>query len=281
MKYFKHFTFITLFVVLTSCSSDKETVTDDNSNQFELFINGVLVSSQIGESVFKTEGTINLGGLSFNTSGQFGYFSLDLITGSPNATSQFYSFRGYSSNYFDFNLESIDEVKKRVKGTFSGYVYANPFDINSEKKFVSGSFNTKYKDVLPAITNLRNKAKINGNQWTSSNKYLTREVTNYNQITQHDLSDDPFKIMIKYDFGTITEGTYNFINSNISNKIQLAKFDILTQTFVSYDCAGTLNITDKTEIVITGNYNFTAIHPITGEIITVSEGDFRLINRPF
>ncbi len=281
MKYFKHFTFITLFVVLTSCSSDKETVTDDNSNQFELFINGVLVSSQIGESVFKTEGTINFGRLSFNTSGQFGYFSLDLNTGSPTATSLFYSFRGYSSNYFDFNLESIDEVKKRVKGTFSGYVYANPLDINSEKKFVSGSFNTKYKDVLPAITNLRNKAKINGNQWTSSNKYLTREVTNYNQITQHDLSDDPFKIMIKYDFGTITEGTYNFINSNISNKIQLAKFDILTQTFVSYDCAGTLNITDKTGIVITGNYNFTAIHPITGEIITVSEGDFRLINRPF
>lgn len=293
MKYFNKILLITLLIVLNSCSSDDDQTaanptdpTDDNFvPQFEMFINGQLSGYSFSQA-YKTENTITFRNyseeiISFQKSGQFGFCYINLNTGTPTITSVFKSFRGFSSNYFNFNLESLDEVNKKVKGTFSGYLYADPFNTNSEKKFVSGSFYTKYEDVIPAVTQLGNKAKINGNDWTRSNQYFTRETNNYNQVTQHDLSSDPYKIMIKYDLGTIAEGTYNFTNSNISNKVQLAKFDAQTGSFVNYNSSGTLTITDKSGPIISGIYNFIAVHPTSGESISVTEGSFKLIYRPF
>ncbi|MBL7885433.1 MAG: hypothetical protein JNJ52_01685 [Flavobacterium sp.] len=293
MKYFSKILLTALLIVLNSCSSDDDQTTtnpteptDDNFvPQFEMFINGQLSGYSFSQA-YKTENTITFRNyseeiLSFQKTGQFGFCYINMSTGTPTITSVFKSFRGFSANYFNFNLDFIDEVNKKVKGTFSGYLYADPLNINSEKKFVSGSFFTKYEDVIPAVTQLGNKAKINGNDWASSNQYFSRETNNYNQVTQHDLSTDPYKIMIKYDLGTIAEGTYNFTNSNVSNKVQLAKFETQTTTFFDYNCSGTLTITDKSGSIISGFYSFTAIHPTSGESITVTDGVFKLIYRPF
>ena len=54
------------------------------------------------------------------------------------------------------DLENFDEVNKIVKFTFSGYIYADPLNLASEKKFVSGSFYQKYEELLPVVFGLKN-----------------------------------------------------------------------------------------------------------------------------
>lgn len=285
MKYLQLQILFFLLILTNSCSTDKDIQL--NESKFELFVNGKLIATgaDIEGNVFKTENTIEFKGfpntlLSFNSSGQFGFFKLNSYTDVTTPIAKnFYSFRGFSSNYFNFNLESIDEINKKVKGTFSGFLYANPLDLNSEKKFVSGSFDIKYKDVIPGISNLGNSAKINGVQWTKSNTYYTRETSNFYQITQHDLNDGPYKIMIHYRSYDVTVGTYNFSSSDITFKVELAIFDSLYATFINYECNGILNITHVNGDLYVGNYNFTANHPITGEIITVTDGSFKFIHK--
>ncbi len=286
MKNLKLFVFICFslfFVACSTSSSDAITPVEDSFvPQFEIKINGVTTNYYLNTNIYKFENTFNIGYypstlLSFDKSGKFGNFCIELPTSNNNITRKYYSFKGFSSHYFNLNIESVDEVNKRVKGTFSGYIYADPLDLNSETKFVSGSFYQKYEELIPVIFGLKNSAKINGNDWFSVNKYATRSTSDYNKITQHDLYDDEYKIMVSYDLINTTVGTYNFTNSDLTNKIQLAKFDVQTGTFINYNCTGILNITYKYNKIVEGTYNFTAINPVTNEIVPVTNGNFKLV----
>lgn len=290
MKNFNKIALLFLIPLFFSCSSNSSSE-DSFEPYFEKSVNGESVSGGDEIRVYKFEDTFNVGyypntHLSFNSSGKFGFCSIELPIPNTNGTQKFYSFRGFSSHYFNLIIENLDEVNKRIKVSYSGYVYANPLDFNSEKKYVSGSFYQEYEELVPAVSGLGNNAKINGNDWVSTNKYSTRSPSAYSKITQHDFSDDEYKIMVNYDFSSTTVGTYNFNNSDITNKIQLAKYDVASETFINYECSGTLDITYKyngtnNNRLFEGNYNFTAINPITNESVSVTNGSFKLTHGDF
>lgn len=287
----KAFRILFCIVLATSagCSSNEDdepvvpTTEVEVPSVFRMDVNGIEKYNTSGAIVFKTENTIliklNDTRFSFDISGQFGFIKLDLDFPYPNQTSLFYSYRAFSSNYFDFNLEQVDEVHKRVKGTYSGYLYANPEDLNSEIKYVSGSFDLAYQDLVPTVSGLGNHAKIDGADWSRTNKYSIQGGDGFgSHVVQHDLSDDKYKIIIHYDLTDTTVGTFNFVPVDATNKIEIAKYDTATNTYINYNCTGTLVITKREGNIFGGMYQFTAVNPNNpADTIQVTDGDFKLV----
>lgn len=279
-----------LFLIMAfaaGCSSNDSEQQDDSPSVFRLFVNGE--EQEVPVYAYKTEDNIVIDlwnhKMGFDTSGRFAYFNIDLQTGTVSQTSRFYSYREYSSNFFEFSLESIDTQKKRIKGTFSGYLYADPANLNSEQKHVSGSFDVRYYDLAPTITGIKNQAKIAGAEWKSNWQYFTRGPygPTYTKIIQHNVDGGQYKIMLHYDMTTspnlYTVGTINFTDSDITNKVQLAKFDPLTQTSVLYNCTGTLTVTQVERNIASGNYQFTAVNPNNpSDVIAVTDGSYKMVS---
>lgn len=281
MKKFLSVVLASVFLMFGSCSSDDNNQTATEPEfvpKFEMTVNGV-DSNYAVPRLFKQENKIFCGLFSFDTSGRFGNFFLDLHTGTNTLTSKFYSFVGNSSNYFSMNYEIFDLEHQRIKGTFSGYLYSNPANLNSEKKYVSGSFDLKFDEVIPSILGQTNKAKINGIDWVRTFKYEAWPDHNYYfRKIQYDFNDKEYGIKIYYDLQTITTGTYNFQNTDITNKIQLFKFDVQTGTFINYVSSGTLNVTQKEGSIVSGTYNFTAVNPNnSSDVIQVTDGAFKFL----
>jgi hypothetical protein len=284
--------YILFILVLISCSSDSNSeaiVVEDFKDSFELFVNGKAVEVDYSNQVYRTENTFTIGGynnalISFDKSGRFGHATIGFLENSDLSPylKIFYSFRGFSSKYFNLKIESIDEVNKRIKGSFSGNLFYNPLDIKSEGKFVSGRFYANYRDLVPSVSGLKNTAKINENLWIRTNKYVERSTQNYWDFIQHDLSDDEFKIKIYYNSKNIEKKRYDFSQSDINYKVQLSKFDINTGAFVDYNCSGVLNINLKSNNIIGGTYDFEAVNPENiKEVIKVTKGEFKLVSSLF
>ena len=291
----KNITFLFFLFLIFSCSSDNS----DNEitpikpfvESFEMSVNGEAFTYDA--NLYRIEDTFTIGFgsnqlLSFNKFGNFGDFFVDLRLDSPTKTSKFYSYVNFSSNYFTFKIDELDEINKTVNGSFSGYLVSDKLNLNSEKKFVNGSFAKKYQDVAPLISNLKNSAKINGNPWIQTNEYLTKEINN-TLIIRNTVSDDPYKIMIKYIEDDINIGTFNFSELTPTITIQLAKFDTATQQYVTYISTGTLKVLQKEPLISNGNtfilrgtYEFTAVNPNNfDDVITVTEGSFKVYNTYF
>lgn len=273
------------FLSFCSCSSDDQPVVTTpvtTPSVFHIEIAGE-AHDYSEPKVDKIENTflIKAGGtqLSFDGQGRFGFVKLNLNSSTPTQTSLFYSFRDFSSHYFNFTSQSIDLVNKRIKGTFSGYLFSNATNLSSEQKYITGYFDLPYIEAVPSISKLGNQAKINGADWSSTNRYRTRGVAeNYANVVEHDVSDDPYKIMVHYNQNASPVGTYNFTDANATNKVQLARFDPQTGNYVNYICSGTLNITFRQSDIFEGNYHFTAVNPSNpSETIAVDNGKFRLV----
>ncbi len=287
---------VSLLCVLTiGCSSDAEEAAVA-AESFHMFVNGEDIQSFYRNSdpfTYKSESEVGLDDrnfyhLSLDKNGRFGNFRIKLRVGPGDLDRTFYSHTDYSSNYFTFNLISIDENTHRIKGSFSGYVYADPFDLNSESKYVNGDFDQNYENIVPAIIGLGNHAKINGNEWKSTNLYKTKITPdNNNYITYHYVYDDAYKVMLKFNPSTIGIGTHDFAPDTDNNLIQLAKFDTITASYVNYNCTGTLNITQKESLgqekfILSGTYTFTAVNPQDpSDVIQVTDGAIKLFYKFF
>lgn len=286
--------FIFLILTVGSCSSDDpediiivgpavEPPTAAPS-VLNMKINGEDYAVNIAARTLKSEETVHIllynngGEISFDTSGRFGFCKLVILDGFPSFEKTFYSKPDYSSNYFTFHLDSYDEVNKRVKGYFSGYVYRTSQSL-VESKFVNGTFDLSYDVLIPPVSNLGNSAKINGADWAQTNSYSTRGTgAAYGDITRHTVSDDQYKIMIHYQEAASPVGTYNFTNTDATNKVQLAKFDPISGTYTDYICTGTLVFNRREQRIFGGTYQFTAVNPTNpSDIIQVTNGTFKFI----
>ncbi len=293
MKKIKQLFFVLALSLFFGCSSDSETETPYQQT-LNLSVNGVVNEGFNFYAVrYEDDIIIHATGyqpfdISFDAAGHLGNIKLELGVGSGNEqiSRNYYTHTDFNSQYFDFNLISIDPLTNRIKGNFSGILYADPFDLNSEGKYVSGDFEMNYIDMAPGVTGLKNKAKINGNNWSRTSSYFIKDIPNDNTfITQNNRSDDAYKIMIKFKPSEIAIGTYNYTPLDNTNLVQVARFDPVTETYINYDCSGTLTITGKemalsyTPIifVLSGNYNFTAVNPLDPtDIIYVTEGVFKI-----
>lgn len=284
-----------VFIAITSCSTNEDDTAntspdpnvEETPSNLKIDVNGVeYYNSDL--QVLKTESKISFSGCEFDTYGQLAYLSISVPTGNSSGTMRtFSSFKYFNSNYFTFNLESVDEINKRVKGNFAGYLYANPTDLNSEKKFVSGSFNLKYRDLVPGVFGLKNRAKINGNEWVKVYRESSNTEQTFTQrIIHQDYSSDEYKITIDYQvpyyISSFPATTYNFNPTDVSNNVRIAKYDVTTGSLINYNTTGTFSITKFENYIIRGNYSFTAVNPNNpSDIIQVTDGEVKMIHNYF
>lgn len=273
-----------LLLVFMGCSDDNNQGSEQpqtEQNFSEIYVNGVLVDNAvIKDKVFyKVEdefymGTTSSKILSFNKNGDFGSFRWSTYR-------LFYSYHPYSSHFFKLNIEEIDEVNKKVKINFNGEMYSDPNSLQSEGKYVSGRIVAKYIEVIPSIFGLKNTAKINGQDWIRTNSVQVNSgISGYaNRCIQNEYSDKEYRIKIYYQVGTTVAGTYNFTPTDPIHKVEISKYDLLTNSYINYDCTGQLKILYTFERQINGEYSFTGVNPNNpSDIVTVTNGEFKIIS---
>ena len=154
-------------------------------------------------------------------------------------------------------------------------MYSNPNSLQSEGKYVSGRIVADYIEVIPSIFGLKNKAKINGQDWIRTNSVQVNSgITNYsNRCIQNEYNDKEYRIKIYYEVGTTVAGTYNFTSTDPIHKVEISKYDLLSNSYINYDCTGQLKIMYTFGRQINGEYSFKGINPNdNNDIITVTNG---------
>jgi len=278
-------------LVFISCSEDNNQVEEQPQIEqtfSEIYVNGVLVDNSIlnNQIFYKVEDEFYMGvatskTISFNENGDFGSFKWNFYNSESGTYKWFYSYRPYSSNFFKLNIEEIDEVNKKVKINFNGAMYGDPNSLQSEGKYVSGRIVAKYVEVIPSIFGLKNTAKINGQNWIRTNSVQVNDgVNNFvNRCIQNEYNDKEYRIKIYYQIGATVAGTYNFTSTDQINKVEISKYDLLTNSYTDYNCMGQLKILNTFERQIKGEYSFTGINPNNpADVVTVTNGEFKIIS---
>ncbi len=303
IRFTKYVFLLSILLSFAACSSDSSDPIEEEiplgPTLMQLSINGDEIRNNAHPQApfFRSEDTFiyntdtdDLGlSFSFDKSGRLGFVSYKMTVGPGSLTRKFSNFRNYASHYFTFNIIAVDEEHRRVKGSFSGYLYANPENLNSESKFISCNFELDYKDIIPDVFGTKNEAKIDGIQWSRINRFYSRSLENSNYVIENTLDDGPYKITINYNPQTngINTGVYNFTAADVTNKVVLFRFNRDTSSFIQYNCSGTLRVTrreriDMNTFILSGTYDFTAVNVNdAAEVIDVTEGIYKIIYRAF
>lgn len=212
--------------------------------------------------------------LSFKADGSFGIFETEYIfPGGRQA--EFSSVIPFSDNYMDFYVV-VDEQQRRVKGGFSGYVYGDPFDINSEEAFINGEFDMPYAVTQSAVRDYGVSAKLNGEPWEYANWQSAAFINPTTQKSEY-FGSDPYKITIIYN-RAITPGTYSFSASDPSTCIRLSKYDTNTHSYLDYQCSGSFDLNSVEDLLYSGTFQLNAVNPENpGEVIQVTDGHFKTL----
>lgn len=202
---------------------------------------------------------------------------------------QYYNYAYDSGEYFHFELESLDEENHTVKGSFSGRLYANRFDLNSEYVEVSGSF---YNEInsdfgtseFSMFGNLPNvSAKINGTDWHATRnldefRFLEGYVDEPEQRKY--ISDDRYKLAFRFTF-VQSLGDYQFTDTTGAEYIKLGVYNPVTGLFDYYNLtSGEFNIVENMQTSDisfrqSGTFNLTAVNPNnSADVIHITDGVF-------
>lgn len=273
--------FLLLAIVLIySCSSNDDSVVESNYFKYTFDGKEVNVKNWIAtkyEKRFKVEGVSEDGesfGIIFNI-----YGNLTQAFSDPNNSSipASWSYVYYKSNYFKIDSIEVDELNKRVSIEFSGDLYEDEYDLDSNKHTVKGGFSVEYVDDVLPISGIETSANINGKQWYGTNSDSEGGFFSGSDIQLNESSDDEYQLSFFLNHDNTTESSYNFDSNSTVNKVKLFKFDVNRREYVEFETEGILTITEKevgpTYTIITANFNLLATKG--GETITVSEGKIR------
>ncbi len=277
---FKVYLFVVLTSLAVSCSSSSDSDGDSiPANSGSLSVNGTSVTlsnnlAQRSENTLAITADAEDGSSLQFTFNSFG--NLDSANYYDAEGNSYYSYKHFNSNYFTFNLLSIDAANKTVKVSYSGKVYRENEDLNSSFKTISGSFNLTYIEQTPIVTGLGLSCNIAGNNW-----YETSFWDNgfFGDLDRKFISSDANMIAMKFASEGITPGTYNFTPTS-ANAIQLAKYNTTTLEYDFYNCTGTFTVTSNGAVsfatIVQGTFNFTATNPSNpSQQIVVSNGIFK------
>ena len=288
MKFIRVFAVLLVISIFSSCSSDESSGSSNPKESFTYKLNNLNVPI-VSWTAVRTENFIEVLGIASDGSSiyasfdKFGHFerigSTSPVSSSIPWRDSFYEF---SSNYFNFELVSLDETNKTVKVNFSGKLYEDMFDLSSSSSSVEGNFYVKYVDQpAPEVTGLGTSLKINGTNWRSIKESQTDGFFSGSDITLTAQSDDAYAFGLTINHNNTQKGTYNFTPSTTVNKVVLSKYDPLTNSYVDFAGTGTLVITDKIVgsqyTIIKGTYVFNAKDPKTNISTTITEGAFKTI----
>ena len=77
-------------------------------------------------------------------------------------------------------------------------------------------------------------------------------------------------------------GVYNFTNTDVIKKVQIAKYNQATMTYTYYNCSGSVTFINLWNYCIQGTYNFTGVNPTnSSDVITIENGNFKSEYNPF
>lgn len=287
MKKLQLFAFVCIAALAISCSSDDGGGSTGGTFEpsFEYTFDGsplditVSQGSKSGNSMLVVAGDSEGNSIQFQFD-KFGNLGSVSATPSDFEMPDYNSHKNYSGHYFTFNLLEINESNKTVKASFSGKLYEDEEDLNSDFKEVSGSFWVKYTEVTPQVAGLEVSAKINGNDWYSTNSFTSNGTGGGDTFIIHELSDDEYKIMLGFDDSDMTPGVRNFTPSTQTIYATVAKYNLQTKVYETYNATGTIEITDVEASgfisIVSGTYSFTTVNPDnSSQTITVTNGKFK------
>lgn len=283
MKVLKTISALVLLLFIISCSSDGSDSDEiSNKDSFNYKYENESVNINSWQAV-KSENTIAISGtgdagevvfFQFNVFGNLS--SVTVLTGETDDVGfqkSYYSYEYFKSNYFNFDLVGIDEANKRVSVKFSGDLYEEEYDIDSESRNIEGSFNVKYTEVTPQISGLEVSAKINGDSWYSTSTFLSAGSSTSPLSLIHYSDDENFISYTIYP-NEVNTGTYQFDQNSTVYKIDFSQYDPITNDFINYETTGVFTI-DEYNVgfgisQIKGTFSLIAKNE--DEVITITEG---------
>ena len=283
------FAFIAVSFLTFSCSSDSSSDgPSQTGSTFTLNYNGTNIPiNQI--TATKSENKLYVYGVAvdgqafgifFNKFGDLGWADSYSVESFDFIDQK--SHYNFGSNFFNFQMVSLDEVNKRVKVNYSGRVYTDENDILSEYSEVSGTFDVVYIDVVPQIPGMGVSAKIAGSDWYETQiGYMNQFGSDYAE--NHHINDSAYKLVIVLNPSAISEGSFTFNSASDVNRVQLAKFNPDTMEYTFYNTVGNFNMTDISDVgnfdVHTGSFSFTATNPTnSADVIQVTDGYFKTVH---
>jgi hypothetical protein len=179
----------------------------------------------------------------------------------------------FTSNTFIFTLENLDTNNKTVQVKYSGKVFENEYDYESEYINVSGSFKVSYTEITPEIQGLGTFAKIDGKDWHG----LVMHSTVENQQTKilYAENDGKYTIGITFPDYEPKVGNFAFSSNSFANRISFQEYDVVTHEYIDYNVSGTVNYTTLNDYFVEGTFSLTATHPVTKSKIVISNGTFK------
>ena len=284
MKTLKNALFVMFVALMASCSSDDSDPVDNtpgNEEQsFEYSLNGQDIPMTIyggyisGEMIFVSAGAADGRSiqLTFNVFGDIATATSFSTQGNVNSYMNHYFFK---ENYFDFEMVSLDN--NQVKANFSGKLYDDQYDLDSDFVTVEGSFVIDLTNTPPPIDGLTVSATVNGKAWHE----VEGGTTSGSSYSLFSNSDNEYSFSFLIDPGTIAIGNNTFNANSEVNKVVVYKYNTALgyeEELVSNN--GTFNITSKTTVgnftVIEGTFTVNAEHPETGADVTVTNGQFKI-----
>jgi len=178
----------------------------------------------------------------------------------------------FTSNTFTFTLENLDTKNKTVQVKYSGKVFENEYDYESEYIMVNGSFKVSYEEIEPLVKDQGTFAKIDGKEWHGLVMNTSREN---GTTTLNAENDSEYTIGIAYPEGDAAVGTFTFTSNNFANRISFQKYDLTTHEYITYDVSGTITYTTVSDFYVAGTFNLTATHPVTKAKVIISGGTFK------
>lgn len=285
---------------LCACSTDDDSNTDNTppvDTYFNFTVNGVTVAvDSVGH------GAIHSGNVSLKGD----IFSIRIVTGRDNDASydrghiftiqfdrqgntlsalwasdtspRYRNYKNFPDNYFDIDIISLDEVNHKIKVNFSGTVYRDWTDMNSESNDISGELDVYYAEVaegfpFPIMINSVEQycgADFNGTPWKAYFEHENGVFYSY----------DPYKVEIHFA-NSPSPGSYAFDQSTTDNYVRFYKFNPVTMVYDQYEASGTVAYSYRefhggTRYSFIGTFNLTAVNPNNpSDTITVTNGNFR------
>lgn len=289
MKKLQLFAFLFIASLAISCSSDDggDSTGGPFEPTFEYTFDGNPLNISVSSGQKSGNSMVVVAGDSQGNSIQFQFDKFGNL-GSVSATPSDFempdydSHKNYSGHYFTFDLIEINEAEKTVKASFSGKLYEDNEDLNSDFKEVSGTFWVKYVEMTPAVAGLEVSAKINGNDWYATNSFTTNGTGSFETFIHHELSDDEYKIMLGFDDSNMTAGVRNFTPATETIYATIAKYNLQTKFYETFNATGTMTITGTESFgiftIVSGTYSFSAVNPSnSSETIQVTDGKFKSV----
>jgi len=290
MKLMKSALVVLFISLMASCSSDDSSPVNENPGPEGTYFNYKLDGETIPMTIYGgyiSEDGVNVSAgaadgrsiqITFTTYGNLGDVA-SFSTSDPQFGSKM-NFQSFTKNYFNFELISVANGQAKVN--FSGKLYEDSSDLESEFSVVEGSFVVNLQEVPPVLPGAGLSATVNGNPWhevgTSQSSGSGGGNGTYWSLNFN--SDDEYGINLYINPNTLEVGNYTFNAASTVNKVEVLKYNIALgyeEELVS--TGGTFNITSKTMMgqytVIEGTFTATATHPETNEVVTITNGAFK------